>query len=59
LFNNDKPLLIPEIIDYIADIFEKNGSGCWFNGVILSQLKEKFPNLINKDTKLETDIMDV
>ncbi|RHZ36045.1 class I tRNA ligase family protein [endosymbiont GvMRE of Glomus versiforme] len=59
LFNNDEPLLIPEIIDYIADIFEKNGSDCWFDGTILPPLQEKFPQLINKNTKLGTDIMDV
>lgn len=59
LFNKNKPLLIPEVIDYIANIFEKNGSDCWFDGTILPQLQEKFPQLIDKNTKLGTDIMDV
>lgn len=59
LFKNGKPLLIPEIIDHIADIFETSDSDCWFNNSILLQLKAKFPQLISKDTKLGTDIMDV
>ena len=59
LFNENKSLLIPEIIDYIANIFEKNGSDCWFDGSILSLLREKFPDLINEETILGQDIMDV
>lgn len=59
LFAENKSIIIPEIIDYVADMFEKNGSVCWFDGTILPQLQTKFPQLIKKTTKLGTDIMDV
>ena len=59
LFNDDKTVLIPEVINFIADIFAENGSDGWFDGTILSQLRTKFPQWIKKNTKLSTDIFDV
>lgn len=59
LYKNNEPILNSEIIDYIAEIVASRGSDCWFDGSILPLLREKFPNLINKDTVLGQDIMDV
>jgi len=56
---DDKPILNPLIIDYIAELVAKNGSDCWFDGSILPLLREKFPELINKETILGQDTMDV
>ncbi|MCE8162684.1 MAG: class I tRNA ligase family protein [Candidatus Moeniiplasma glomeromycotorum] len=59
LYKNNEPILDFEIIDYIAEIVASYGSDCWFNGSILPLLREKFPNLIDKETVLGQDIMDV
>lgn len=59
LYKNNEPILNIEIINYVADIFEKNGSDCWFDGSILPLLQKKFPNLTDKNTVLGRDIMDV
>jgi isoleucyl-tRNA synthetase len=59
LYKNNKPMLNTEIINYVANIFAEKGSDCWFNGNILSFLREKFPSLVDKDTVLGSDIMDV
>ena len=59
LYKNDEPILSPEIIDYVAEIFSQNGSNCWFDKSILPLLQEKFPNLLDKETVLGEDIMDV
>ncbi|MCE8159118.1 MAG: class I tRNA ligase family protein [Candidatus Moeniiplasma glomeromycotorum] len=59
LYKNNEAILNAEIIDYVTDIFVEKGSDCWFDGSILLLLKEKFPNLVDKDTDLGQDIMDV
>lgn len=59
LYKNNEPILNSEIIDYVADVFAEKGSDCWFDGSILPLLREKFPNLIDKETILGQDIMDV
>jgi isoleucyl-tRNA synthetase len=59
LYKNNESILNPEIIDYIAKIVASRGSDCWFDGSILPLLREKFPNLVNKETTLGQDIMDV
>ncbi|MCE8167841.1 MAG: class I tRNA ligase family protein [Candidatus Moeniiplasma glomeromycotorum] len=59
LYRNNEPILNTEIINYVADIFEEKGSDCWFDGSILLLLREEFSNLIDKETVLGTDIMDV
>ncbi|KLL04587.1 MAG: isoleucyl-tRNA synthetase [Mycoplasmataceae bacterium RV_VA103A] len=59
LYQNNEPILNSEIIDYVAEIVAEQGSDCWFDGSILPRLREKFPNLINKETFLGQDIMDV
>lgn len=59
LYKNSEPILNLEIINYIADIFAEKGSDCWFDGNILSSLREKSPNLVDKDTVLGQDVMDV
>ena len=60
LYKEEKePILNVKIIDYIAGVFAERGSDCWFDGSILPLLKEKFPNLVDKKTILETDVMDV
>ena len=59
LYKNNEPILNAEIIDYVAEIVASRGSDCWFDGSILSPLREKFPNLIDKEMILGQDIMDV
>ena len=59
LYKNNEPMLHPKIIDYVAEIVADRGSDCWFDGSILPLLREKFPHLIDKETVLGTDIMDV
>ncbi|CAH1763247.1 5909_t:CDS:2 [Entrophospora sp. SA101] len=59
LYKNNEPILNPEIIDYVAKIVASSGSDCWFDGSILPLLQEKFPGLINEETVLGEDIMDV
>jgi isoleucyl-tRNA synthetase len=59
LYKNGEPMLNPEIIDYVAEIVSQNGSDCWFDKSILPLLQEKFPNLLDKETVLGEDIMDV
>jgi isoleucyl-tRNA synthetase len=59
LYRNNEPILSSEIIDYVAEIVASRGSDCWFDGSILNFLREKFPNLVDKDTVLGQDIMDV
>ncbi|MCE8169983.1 MAG: class I tRNA ligase family protein, partial [Candidatus Moeniiplasma glomeromycotorum] len=59
LCRNNEPILNTEIINCVADIFEEKGSDCWFDGSALLLLREKFPNLIDKETILGQDIMDV
>ena len=58
-YHDDKPILEPEIIDYIAELVFERGSECYFNGEILPLLWEKFPQLINERTILGQDTMDV
>jgi len=43
----------------VAEIVSQNGSDCWFDKSILPLLQEKFPNLLDKETVLGEDIMDV
>jgi isoleucyl-tRNA synthetase len=43
----------------VAGIVAVHGFDCWFNGSILSLLQKKFTNLIDKETVLGPDIMDV
>ena len=59
LYKDDEPLLNPEIIDYVAEIVADQGSDCWFDGSILVLLRARFPQLINNQTVLGQDIMDV
>ena len=59
IFQQNQPLLNSKIINYVAKIFEKDGSNKWFNGKILPQLQKKFPQLIKKTSQLGTDILDV
>jgi len=59
LYKNNEPILSSEIIDYVAEIVASRGSDCWFDGSVLPRLREEFPNLIDKDTVLGQDIMDV
>jgi len=59
LYKNNDPILNSEIINYVAEIIVNRGSDCWFDGSILSLLREKFPRLIDKETILGEDIMDV
>ena len=59
LYKNNEPILNDDIIDYVAEIVAIRGSDCWFDGSVLSLLREYFPNLINKETVLGRDIMDV
>jgi len=59
LYKSGEPILSPEIIDYVAEIVSQNGSDCWFDKSILPLLQEKFPNLLDKETVLGEDIMDV
>jgi len=59
LYRNKEPILRPEIIYYVEEIVADRGSDCWFDGNILPLLREKFPNLINEETILGQDIMDV
>ncbi|KLL02005.1 MAG: isoleucyl-tRNA synthetase [Mycoplasmataceae bacterium RC_NB112A] len=58
-YKNNEPILNSEIIDYVAELVSQYGSDCWFDGSILPLLREKFPNLIDKETGLGQDIMDV
>jgi isoleucyl-tRNA synthetase len=58
--NKDEEILNAELIDYIADIIEVWGSGRWFNGEILKDIKKKFPEISNKgNISLSKEIMDV
>jgi len=59
LYQDDKPILNPEIIDYIAELVSEQGSDCYFNRKVLPLLKQRFPQLINKETILGQDTMDV
>jgi isoleucyl-tRNA synthetase len=59
LYKNNEPILNAEIINYVAEVVASRGSSCWFDGSILSLLRDYFPNLIDKDTVLGQDIMDV
>ena len=59
LYKNNEPILNPEIIAHVAEIVASRGSDCWFDGSVLPLLREKFPNLIDKNTVLGSDIMDV
>jgi isoleucyl-tRNA synthetase len=59
LYKNNELILNSEIIDYVAEEVSRHGSDCWFDGSILPLLREKFPNLIDKETVLGQDIMDV
>ena len=59
LYKKNEPILDPEIIYYVAEIVASRGSDCWFDGSVLLLLREKFPNLIDKETILGQDIMDV
>ena len=59
LYKNNEPILNLEIIDYVAEVVANHGSDDWFDGSILKLLREKFPDLIDKDAVLGQDIMDV
>jgi len=59
LYKNNEPILNLEIIHYIAETFASRGSDCWFDGSILPTLREKFSKLVDEDTVLGQDIMDV
>jgi len=59
LYKNNEPILNLEIIDYVAEIVANRGSDCWFDGSILPVLRENFPSLVDKNTVLRQDIMDV
>ena len=43
LYQDDKPILEPEIINYTAELVSEQGSDYWFNGEILPILRNKFP----------------
>ena len=59
LYKNNEPILNAEIINYVAEVVISRGSDCWFDSSILLLLREKFPHLIDKETVLGTDVMDV
>ena len=59
LYQDDEPILEPEIINFTAELMSKYGSDYWFNGNILPILRNKFPHLINEKTVLGEDTMDV
>jgi isoleucyl-tRNA synthetase len=58
---NDTPLLDPEIIEHIADLFAKEGSNIWFKLDAKELLPEGYthPDSPNGIFRKETDIMDV
>jgi isoleucyl-tRNA synthetase len=57
----DTAILDPEVIEHVADIFEKEGSNAWFIKEALELLPEGYthPDSPNGIFRKETDIMDV
>jgi len=58
---NDTAILDPEVIDYVADIFEQEGSNAWFIRDAKELLPPGYthPDSPNGIFRKETDIMDV
>jgi len=59
LYQDDNPILEPKIIDYIAELVSEKGSECYFDGDVLTLLKQKFPQLMSEKVVLGQDTMDV
>mgnify|MGYP001160727526 CR=1 FL=1 len=57
----DTAVLDPEVIEYVAEIFEKEGSNAWFKKEAIELLPPGFthPDSPNGIFRKETDIMDV
>jgi isoleucyl-tRNA synthetase len=57
----DYMLIDPDVVDYVARIFEKYGADAWFTTDANELLppERKCPNCVNKSFRKETDILDV
>ncbi|WNE41313.1 MAG: Isoleucine--tRNA ligase [Mycoplasmataceae bacterium] len=56
---NGKSVIIPEIVDYVADLVEKEGSDFWFQSGAEEIIRSKFSNVLPNDFILEKDTLDV
>jgi isoleucyl-tRNA synthetase len=60
---NPEAILDKEVMDYVADIFAKEGSSSWYTkdlkDLIPKSFFEKNPEIKIEDLKIETDTMDV
>jgi len=58
IYKNNIPIIKKKIINYIAELFRKKGSGCWFEEETLSLIKSKFFSA-KEEIFLGKDTMDV